>query len=610
MPSIDLVHIAFAGASRDAAVVDFGDALTLVRGPSDTGKSFLVGAIDFMLGASRLQDLPEMAGYESVLMGLRLDDGDFTLVRGVSGGRFFLYDELHTVVPSNLEPRVLSQQHNAANDDNLSAWLLGHLGLTGMRLRKNARNETVSLSFRDLAHLAIVDETKIQAEEPPVYSGVTTSRTKDVSVLKLLLEGQDDSGLPAVPDAGEVRRLKGAKLEVVDLLIQRAQQEAGEASSDDLRDQLARVSTAIDRGQGADQHLRDRRIAVQESLSREATRLRAIGLRRAEIETLNARFGLLREQYELDVQRLEAIIEGGSVLGFFSTGDCPLCGAAIEHQRHTVIEVDPEGLVASARAEQVSTQRRLADLELTFQDFALQMANLDTQRATTEARQMIQADELRQLDAHSQSDRDELRTLIDKRSELEGGLSALARLRDLERLRLEIEGESTAEARAQATAIPMPVINEFSDAIARRLQRWGYPDTDVRYDRVQQDIYAGLQFRGDHGKGVRAVLHAAFTVGLADYCFERGLPHPGFVILDSPVVTYRPPDAEADDPERRTDLATRMYMDLATSFDGQVIIMENTDPSAELPSRVSEVVFSKAVDHGRYGFFSGPVEVS
>ena len=39
---------------------------------------------------------------------------------------------------------------------------------------------------------------------------------------------------------------------------------------------------------------------------------------------------------------------------------------------------------------------------------------------------------------------------------------------------------------------------------------------------------------------VRAILHAAFTLSLAQYCFDRDFPHPGFVVLDSPLVTYRP----------------------------------------------------------------------
>jgi hypothetical protein len=54
---------------------------------------------------------------------------------------------------------------------------------------------------------------------------------------------------------------------------------------------------------------------------------------------------------------------------------------------------------------------------------------------------------------------------------------------------------------------------------------------------MAKDIIAGDQLRSAHGKGVRAILHAAFTLGLANYCTEREIPHPGFVVLDTPVLT-------------------------------------------------------------------------
>ncbi len=38
---------------------------------------------------------------------------------------------------------------------------------------------------------------------------------------------------------------------------------------------------------------------------------------------------------------------------------------------------------------------------------------------------------------------------------------------------------------------------------------------------------------------MRSIIHAAFTVSLARRNKARGFIHPGFVMLDSPVVTYR-----------------------------------------------------------------------
>jgi hypothetical protein len=87
-----LLHLTFIGKNVEPASVKFGPAVTLVRGPSDTGKSFIVDAIDFMLGANSLKEIPERAGYSTVLLGLELPDTSVvTLSRSVDGGNFGVY---------------------------------------------------------------------------------------------------------------------------------------------------------------------------------------------------------------------------------------------------------------------------------------------------------------------------------------------------------------------------------------------------------------------------------------------------------------------------------------------------------------------------------------
>ena len=105
------------------------------------------------------------------------------------------------------------------------------------------------------------------------------------------------------------------------------------------------------------------------------------------------------------------------------------------------------------------------------------------------------------------------------------------------------------------------------------------------------------------------MLHAAFTVGLAQFCLDRDLPHPGFVVLDSPIVTYRPPDYDGDDIEGQVppEFADAFYTDLAQRFSGQAVVMENVEPPRRLEYQgVDLVAFSKVVDLGRYGFFPVP----
>ncbi|WP_410582294.1 hypothetical protein [Amycolatopsis sp. lyj-108] len=152
-------------------------------------------------------------------------------------------------------------------------------------------------------------------------------------------------------------------------------------------------------------------------------------------------------------------------------------------------------------------------------------------------------------------------------------------------------------------------VANLSRMIAARLRAWGYQEAETTsYNFDKQDIMSGNQLRSAHGKGVRAILHAAFTISLAQYCFDNDLPHPGFVILDSPLVVYRPPDPN-DEPDNSgdildtTSLSARFFADIQTNFSGQIIILENQNPPNHLESGTRDISFTKNADHGRYVLF-------
>src|SRR5699024_6485745 len=149
--------------------------------------------------------------------------------------------------PLGVPDERLAAKHNPKSEGNLSRYLLNHIGLDGKRVRKNARNETDSLSFRHLAHLCIVDETQMQAETPPGVTGSYVSRTKEISVFKLLLEDEDDSALTAVDSKQERTRLSGAKIDVIDRLLAELEAQLSETPEpEELREQIARLNNTIE----------------------------------------------------------------------------------------------------------------------------------------------------------------------------------------------------------------------------------------------------------------------------------------------------------------------------------------------------------------------------
>jgi hypothetical protein len=139
-------------------------------------------------------------------------------------------------------------------------------------------------------------------------------------------------------------------------------------------------------------------------------------------------------------------------------------------------------------------------------------------------------------------------------------------------------------------------------------------------DAAQREFLAGAQDilldgkeRAANGKGVRAILHAAFKVAIMIHCHRRKLPHPGFVLLDTPLLTYREPmdvprygELEVDEAAlKATSLDQRFYRHLARLAPiGQVIVLENSDPPEDIGDYATVTTFAKRSGPGqRYGFF-------
>ncbi|WP_039824887.1 hypothetical protein [Nocardia testacea] len=617
---LTLTHLTFLGVNREPASVRFGPAVTVIRGPSDTGKSFVVDAIDFMLGGRKLKEIPEREGYSTILLGLTLPDGSpVTLSRSVNGGNFGLYrEDLQDRTNAKLSPppEMLSQQHSATSDGNLSKYLLRAVGLDGRLVRKNMHNATDSLSFRNVVHLCVVDETQMQSAVPPALTGSYVTKTKEISVLKLLLQDEDDSGLSAVQPKD--KKISAAKVGVIDRLIANLEAQLAEVPEASLlREQAARLASSIDELSSSLGGLVDERGSVAQDIRKAQNSVSDARAEQGDLLALRSRFGLLQSQYASDLERLVMVREAGNLLNYFRRGVCPFCGAEPESQ-HLNTECDGDTTAFGEAIEsQLRRTRDLAqDLAATIEEVAQRGSALQTELTDMLGDLDGHRRRLTELDAVLEERNRDLRELIDARSHVERSLGLYEQVASLEKMKQVVADEAAAETSAVGAGINLRAQREFSAALSARLAAWRFPDPEgVRYDVSEQDVIADDQLRSAHGKGVRAILHAAFTVALGQYCFERDLPHPGFVILDSPLVTYRPPDggvtpdpvafgsASGSDAVVSDEIARAFYHDLQRNCTGQVIIFENTDPPDSLDDTTVDIMFTKNAQRERYGFF-------
>jgi hypothetical protein len=295
--ALTLLHLTFVGPDKQPATVEFGPKLTVVYGASDTGKSFIVDAIDYMLGASKLKEIEEAAGYTRILLGLHLaGDRTITLSRAPGANKVDVYEGDLRLLTAQAPSTTLSTVHSATSEGNISRYLLKIIGAEAQGVRTNAAGKRRTLSLRDLAHLSVVNETRMAAPHSPVLAtGQHTKETAEKSVFRLLLTGQDEPEQPTGPSTVEKKVGKG-KIDLLDQLIHDAQTSLTiEANETQLRDQLRRLETSLASASAAAGELLHQRAALVERTRGLETQRRDNRRRAEEVQVLLARFGLLRQ---------------------------------------------------------------------------------------------------------------------------------------------------------------------------------------------------------------------------------------------------------------------------------------------------------------------------
>ncbi|MFF9051543.1 hypothetical protein ACF09Z_10395 [Streptomyces erythrochromogenes] len=611
MSELRLTHLTYAGSSRPVASVEFDAALTLIYGASDTGKSFIAESIEYMLGGrGNLELVPEADGYSQILLGLQLPDGSpLTLVRVPGKGTIHIHrEDLRSLVTRPADADVTAA-HTARSRNSLSLFLLTELGLEGLRLRKNDAGGTRELTLNDLVHLSVVPETRmVDPLSPVLHSSATSGKTVAASVMRLLLTGEGDPDVDTGPNAGQ-RRVNKGKINLLDQIIIDLQNKlTTNENVSELRARQVRLQTSIDEHSTTLRVITDRHLDAVTARMKAADELAGLEARLTEVGDLVTRFELLEAQYRSDLARLEMVTEAGTLLGYFQVGTCVFCGAEPEHQNPDHGEHETTQLHIAVQSETAKTSALLADLLPTIEDLRAQFGELSARRASL-LQEAARADEqiasTQELMAPMRERMDES---LQARSAIERALELHQRIDELEERRSRLDGEGAVPSQRPAEYIPNRDLTAFEGVLRRTLETWKVPSVQFpEYDQYALDIRAGGRTRAGRGKGVRSVLHSAFTTALARFCFDNGRPHPGFVVLDSPVVTYRDPisdDPVGEDVDMTSNVVDHFYRNML-AFPGQAVIIENGDPPVDVISQALTYRFAGA-DSGRSGFFPEP----
>ncbi|MES2206823.1 MAG: hypothetical protein V4525_08515 [Pseudomonadota bacterium] len=610
--TIQIREVSFLGLNVEPSSIPFNQGLGVVCGASDTGKSFLVEAIDFLLGGKELRGIPELDGYERARIAIESSKyGIWTFERSIEGGNYQIYKGIVAAEINVKNSGTINMKHAAGRKDNISGWLLDSIDLLNKSLRKNARGECRSLSFRDIARLIIVNEEEIIRKDSPFLTGQYITKTAEKSALKLILTGMDDSAIVCTDVRQQSEANDLAKAELLEQWISDLEDEVTQHgfSREELEDQFAKLEVSIASSrqqlQLTQSQLNEMTIQRREVVSyREKIKDRI-----DDITNMLERFSLLKAQYLTDLHRLMAIEESGSLFVYHERVPCPLCGALPDVQHGgEECDGDVESIVIAAAAEMEKIKKLASDLDSTVSALREESSRLSEELADIEDQFAGVDGEIRSAIAPELADiQSSYSEYIDTRSKVVLGLSLFTRLDKLyvqrEVLFGDIDGSENEEQKL-ATKLSTQILHDFSQTVKNILEAWDFPDTgSVHFDETTMDFVINGKLRGNRGKGLRAITHAAVTIGLLEFCKERSLPHPGFVVLDSPLLAYYKPESE-DDSLQGSALKQKFYKYLIEEHsDSQVIIIENEHPPTSFEDQFGLTIFTKNPTQGRFGLF-------
>lgn len=602
-----LRRLALTGPGLPVAELAFARGLNVIAGPSDTGKSYIVQCVDYVLGGGDApKDIPEAKNYTLVVLEIEsnTDQRIYTLERSLRGGEVLLSTQ-------GAENRILGAKHQAGKEDTISQFLLNLSGLSGKKVRTNKQGKIRPVSFRDLARLILIDEETVIKESSPVLSGQFSKAPEESCVFRLLLTGIDDSTVIALEDPKVATGRQAGKIELLHSFLEQAKNDlaaVGEVGSmaDEL-DRLARLDLALqaataerDAEQVSASLLETQRSAVWKHLRTADSRLNVL----LELQT---RFDLLQKQYASDLLRLDAISEAGFRLEQLTEGHCPVCGARPEHHdnSHRVERLAPSDVTQACQDEAAKTKRLLQDLQTTRTATSADIEQRTSERNLHQAELNFVAAQLKNLLEQrvyvAVKKVDEVRT---RRDACRNGLEILKRIQEFEVLFRQAETPQKRErAEGPASKVSTGQAEPFCKDVESLLHAWGYPPIldRVTYSETDQDVVISGRARKTHGKGVRAIYRAAFNLALLRHCIREELPFPNLVLIDSPLLVYEKPDAgETEFPQ---DVKRNFWNSVKTTFrDAQVIIFENRKQLPTDGISNANIILFTGNDHGRRGF--------
>lgn len=599
--AITLKQLSVHGPGLLPAKVVFDSRRTLIRGPSDTGKSHIWKCIWSLLGGTAtLEPPPESSGYDSLELAFLHGEHEYLVRKAISGGAAHVLMRLDNLWVQDGAPNPLKEVNQDLGD--LLVRLSGAAGKQVLR----KRSEKGPLTGDDLRHWALLSQPGMISED--ATKGKGHGSDKHVSSYSLFLTGLDDSAVELYKTASQKDQAKG-RLAAAEAELARLQglipadsdRASAVAALGQIDERLDMFATQLQARSSVLKVLRQQIFAEGDALAIATTQF-------ANATSLRERFTLLDLKYASDLARLGATDEGIAFFQALAETPCPLCGTPVEQH------VDPGNLkpmeptryrdAIAAEAEKIRALRRGLQPSLAQEQARLATAAADVQRLTTSLKALEEQEKAVLRSASLEFDSDP-RVLAESHTRFSSLIDAFD---ETSRLTGEIARLKEATKQKQ-TALVRNVGQHGEDvgAIARQmLNDWGFTSIKSVYvDPKACDLVIDGRRRLSFGAGKRGLFLSAMTIALMQHALRNGHPHLGVVVLDSPLKAYSQKETPDNDREIPTATVNTSFYAWLSRFQGpgQIVVLENEPVDPVTARALDAIEFTDDYTRGRQGFY-------
>lgn len=583
---IDQIQV--VGPKVKTAEMKFSETCNVISGASDTGKSFLFGCLQFMFGSDKPpKDIPFAKGYERIILTIKSNGRTIRLERSLRGGDYILNN---------------GKEELAVDRKDVNDFFLEEIEIGKRRLRKNKSNETTALSFSYLRPYYFIDEESIVSERSPVLSGDKMDVLRDQSLFRLLITGKDDSDL-IKSDPPKILSAKKAGSSSAASAI------AEKLSSNLINDEQD-ISQHLERCEKRITFLLNRRDDIDRKsnilLSEKQQQYRSLDEINAEGIDLTgtiSRFTLLHEAYSKDIDRLSFVEEGNHLLGQVPGSKCPTCGQDMDHvhDNDSAVELFSGDVYEALNVEKSKIISLRKDLTNTISDLESTRNELRVRREEVKLK-IESIDKIIKANVSDESTnlRQELDEVIKERDlYLEQKLIG-KHLVQIESTVAELYPKKKKEKKDEAQIVfsegeGVHALEKHAELIVKEIFK---EKKSVKFDLTKWDIVIDGQARGSFGKGLRSIYRTVFYAALMNLCKAEGLPHAGFLVIDSPLTTHE----ESDDIPLEEGVQAGFWNYFSSVNDAQIIILENKEPDTAVQKNVKYRRFNGVPDDPGCGF--------